>query len=219
MLEQLEAARDELIGHLPVPDAEVAVVLHGTDTQLLLARPGLAMARRAAHPAGRRLLAGAVGERELHVLSRRRLAERGGDIPGARALLLLTPAALYARLVLAPPVRPRTAHAAARWAWLVAGAAEWLSGQTDHAHGLLARRLREGPRPTLPPGVRDSHLLGGGLVDLLARERGDDAALALSRRLGRGEPGQALVEAFGGRPLRDTEDAWREHLARPARRL
>ena len=56
-----------------------------------------------------------------------------------------------------PPCRRRGPRAAtlraARWAWLVAGAAQWFSGQTAHARPAIARRLREGARPGLPAGA------------------------------------------------------------------
>jgi hypothetical protein len=104
-----------------------------------------------------------------------------------------------------------------RWAWLLEGAARWFAGQTDHARPAIARRLREGGRPKFPPGVRDAPLLGGTLIDLLVRERGERAAAELACRLHPRGPRRALVKAFDGRPLGLIEQSWREHLTRLAR--
>lgn len=60
-------------------------------------------------------------------------------------------------------------------------------------------------------------LLGGSVVDLLAREEGESAVVSLLLGAGRGAgPGDALVGAFAGRALRHTEGTWRAHLARIA---
>ena len=103
-----------------------------------------------------------------------------------------------------------------RWAWLFEGAARWFSGQTDHARPAIARRLREGRQPRFPPGVRDALLLGGTVVDLMAREEGDAAAARFACRLDPRGPRAALAHAFGGRSLRSTEQAWRLHVRRLA---
>jgi hypothetical protein len=76
----------------------------------------------------------------------------------------------------------------------------------------VARRLREGRAPSFPPGRADALLLGGTVVDLLAREEGERAVIDLLRS----GPEDALTRAFGGRGLRHTESAWRSHLARLA---
>jgi hypothetical protein len=159
----------------------------------------------------------------VHVLAPRVLADRASNVAGSREMLMLTPAALYAQLVIAecnpglpPPWRPRGLARAARWAWLLAGAAQWFSGQTPHARPAIARRLREGPRPAFPPSLRDAALLGGTVVDLLAREEGEAAAVRLACTLPPGGPRQALLEAFHGRALVHTEGTWRAHLARLA---
>ena len=102
-----------------------------------------------------------------------------------------------------------------RWAWLQAGAGALLSGQSDHARASIARRLRDGPPPEFPPAVADAPLLGGTVLDLLAREEGMDAVAGLlTRPVGRGGARHALVEAFGGRPAAHTEGTWRGHLGR-----
>ena len=68
-----------------------------------------------------------------------------------------------------------------RSAWFVEGAAQWLSGQTRHVRPAVARRLREGPPPSFPPGRADALLLGGTVFDLVAREEGERAAVAVAR--------------------------------------
>jgi hypothetical protein len=225
VLELLEETRERLATVFPsVPD-EVTVVLHDSRTELDLAQPVLPLMRRATTPAARRYLAGWAGASEIHVLTPRLLADRAANVDGSREMLMLTPAAMYAQLVigasnplLPPPWRPGSAIRAARWAWLVAGAAQWFSGQTAHARPAIARRLREGRRPEFPPGLRDAALLGGTVIDLLAREEGERAAVALACRLPPGGPRTALVEVFSGRSLMHTEGTWRAHLARMAGR-
>ena len=76
--------------------------------------------------------------------------------------------------------------------------------------------MREGPAPAFPPGPRDAGLLGGSVLDLVAREEGEDAALALLREPLPRDPRRALLIAFHGRSLTHTEGTWRAHLARLA---
>jgi len=179
--------------------------------------------RRVTTPAARRYLAGWTGRGTLHALAPRLLAQRAANVQGSREMLLLTPAALYCQLVvaesnpmLAPPWSPRRTIRAARWAWLVAGAAQWFSGQTAHARPAIARRLREESRPAFPPRLRDATLLGGTVIDLVAREVGELAAVRLACRLPPGGQRQSLVEVFHGRALVHSEGTWRAHLARLA---
>jgi len=223
VLELLEETRERLGGAFPALPAEVTVVLHDSRVELDLAQPFLPLMRRITTPAARRYLAGWAGRGALHVLTPRLLAERAANVEGSRDMLLLTPAALYCQLVVAasnpalpPPWNPRTTVRAARWAWLVAGAAQWFSGQTAHARPAIARRLREGSRPDFPPRLRDAALLGGTVVDLVAREEGELAAVELACRLPADGPRQALVEVFNGRALTHSEGTWRAHLARIA---
>src|ERR671917_435245 len=103
-------------------------------------------------------------------------------------LLMLTPSALLARRYVAdghpklpPPVSPSRVARWSRWAWLVEGAAQWLSGQTRHIRPAVQRRLREGPPPSFPPSRADALLLGGSVFDLLAREEGERACVTLAR--------------------------------------
>ena len=108
-------------------------------------------------------------------------------VPGSREMLALSAASLYARRViidnnrdLQHVMRAIRVRRERRWAWLLDGAARWFSGQTDHARPAIARRLREGGSPRFPPTVRDALLLGGTVIDLLAREEGEPSAASLA---------------------------------------
>jgi hypothetical protein len=225
VLDLLEDTRERigpLFGKLP---EEVTVVLHSSGLELDLAQPFLPVMRRLTTPAARRYLAGWVGRGALHVLTPRLLVQRAANVEGSREMLALTPAALYVQLALAecnpalpPPWGPRSTVRAARWAWLVAGTAQWFSGQTAHARPAIARRLREGSRPDFPPSLRDAALLGGSVIDLIAREEGAETAVGLACALPRGGPREALVSVFHGRAMVHTEGTWRSHLARMAGR-
>lgn len=211
-----------LFGRLP---DEVTVVLHSSGIELDLAQPLVPVMRRLTSPASRRYVAGWAGSSALHVLAPRLLAQRAASVEGSREMLALTPAALYVQLAMAqcnpalpPPWSPRSTIRAARWAWLVAGTAQWFSGQTAHAAPAIARRLREPTRPDFPPSLRDAALLGGTVIDLVAREEGAETAVRLACALPRGGPREALVSVFHGRAMVHTEGTWRAHLARMAGR-
>jgi hypothetical protein len=219
VLAQLEYARGRLERLLEVELGGLAVVLHGSPAQLDAAQPWLLVQRRLTAPAARRYVVGWASERELHVLSPRLLALRASNVEGSLELLMLSPSGLLARRALAarhprfpPPLGPRRLWRWMRAAWFVEGAAQWLSGQTRHVRPAVTRRLREGPPPGFPPGRADALLLGGTVFDLVAREEGDRAAIAIARA----GPDDALERAFGARGLRHTEAAWRSHLERLA---
>lgn len=223
VLDLLEETRERLGDAFPRQPEEVTVVLHDSRIELDLAQPVLPLMRRLTTPAARRYLAGWAGRGTLHVLSPRLLAQRASNVEGSREMLLLTPAALYCQLVLAesnpllpPPWNPRSTLRGARWAWLLAGAAQWFSGQTAHARSAIARRLREGSQPDFPPRLGDAALLGGTVIDLIVREEGAPAAVKLACGLSSGGPRQSLVEVFHGRELMHSEATWRAHLARMA---
>lgn len=224
VLELLEETRERLTRALPsVPDGPIDVVVHSSRAQLYAAQPHLMAVMRLSSPAARRYLTGWANAQTLHLLAPRLLQARASNVPGSRELALLSPAALYARLALGhvnprlpPPLRLRSSAGLGRWAWLAQGAPQWMAGQTEHARPAIARRLREGSEPSFPPGPRDAALLGGTVVDLLAREEGARAAVAFACTAGKGAPRPALVEAFHGRPLVHTEGTWRAHLARLA---
>lgn len=222
VLAQLEELRTRLTRLLPSLPEDVGVVLHASESQLALARPALGLRRALTSPASRRYVAGALSGTDVHVLTPPLLEHRASGLEESRAMLLRTPAALYGRLAighanprLPPPTQLGTLVRAWRWAWLVAGAGAWLSGQTALARPAIARRLREGPPPSFPPSLRDAELLGGTVVDLLAREEGEQAAVDFAIATPAG-PREGLVPAFHGRSLTHTEGTWRAHLARMA---
>ena len=224
VLALLEDTRERLATVFPSLPGEVGVVLHSSRVELDLAQPFLPVMRRITTPAARRYLAGWAARGALHVLAPRLLSARAGTVEGSREMLLLTPAAIYVQLTvgacnpaLPPPWSPGAVARAARWAWLLAGTAQWFSGQTDLARPAIARRLREEARPDFPPRLKDAALLGGSLVDLVAREQGAAAAARLAcSPLPSGGPREALLRAFDGRALVHTEGAWRTHLSRLA---
>lgn len=226
VLDLLEDTRERLgavFGALPA--GEVTVVLHTSRAELDLAQPLLPIVRRLTTPAARRYVTGWTSRTALHTLSPRMLAERAANVEGSREMLSLTPAALYVQAVVAqcnralpPPWSPRATWRAAHWAWLIAGAGQWFSGQTAHARPAIARRLREGARPDFPPSLRDAALLGGTVIDLIVREEGVQRAVDLVCSLPPGGPREALVAVFGGRAMVHSEGTWRAHLARLAGR-
>ncbi|MGI8429766.1 MAG: hypothetical protein ACR2OB_10780, partial [Solirubrobacteraceae bacterium] len=114
------------------------------------------------------------------------------------------------------PPSPARVRLELRWAWLLEGAARYFCGQTEHSRPAIARRLREGAAPNFPPGFRDATLLGGTVIDLLAREEGERLAAQFACRLHHQGARAALSTAFHGRPFVHTEGAWRSHLARMA---
>lgn len=223
VLQALEATRTRLVNIFPRLPEDVTVVVHDSQAQLDLAQPILPVLRRLTAPAARRYIAGWATPGALHVLAPRVLSDRASKVTGSREMLLLTPSALYVQLVvsecnalLPPPWGTRTIARGVRWAWLIAGTAQFFSGQTAHARPAIVRRLREGPRPEFPPRLRDAALLGGTVIDLLAREQGERAAAALACSLPPGGPRGALGHAFDERSFSDTEGTWRAHLARLA---
>ena len=223
VLHSLERTRERLARDFPQTVDGMSVVFHSGVASLSVACPLVPFTWIVAAPAARRYVAGWCGPEELHVLRPDRLQARASTVPGSREMLAATASALYARRVIIEnnpdvPMRttPRRIRAELRWAWLVEGAARWFGGQTTHAQPAIARRLREGRRPAFPPGLRDAPLLGGTVIDLLVRERGEPAAAELACRLHPRGRRAALREAFGGTSSARIEEAWRDHLARMA---
>ncbi len=223
VLHSLERTRERLARDFPQTVDGMSVVFHSGVASLSVACPLVPFTWIVAAPAARRYVAGWCGPEELHVLRPDRLQARASTVPGSREMLAATASALYARRVIIEnnpdvPMRttPRRIRAELRWAWLVEGAARWFGGQTTHAQPAIARRLREGRRPAFPPGLRDAPLLGGTVIDLLVRERGEPAAAELACRLHPRGRRAALREAFGGTSPARIEEAWRDHLARMA---
>ena len=223
VLTLLGEAQTQLGKIFPRRPGEVAVVVHRSNAALCLAQPWLPVARRLTAHAGRRYLAGWAALDAIHVLAPRGLAQRASGVEGSREVLMLTPAALYAQLVLAanntalpPPFTVRAFRRWLEWAWLAQGAPQFFSGQTAWLRAAISVRLREGPPPDFPPSRRDAALLGGTVFDLLVREEGERAAVALASRLHPDGPNAALKEAFRGRAIGHTTSAWRSHLERVA---
>lgn len=222
VLDSLERTRDRLAEVFPRTPGDLTVVLHRSTASLTMSNPLLPLTWLSTAPAARRYVAGWLGREEVHVLAPHVLEARSSNVAGSREMLALSAASLYARRVVIennsdlrrfPPVRLASEL---RWAWMLEGAARWFAGQTAHARPAIARRLREGRRPSFPPGLRDATLLGGTVIDLLVREEGELAAAQFASRLHPQGPKGALVKAFRGRPLVHTEGAWRSHLARLA---
>ena len=124
VLELLETTRESLARIFPQVPEEVTVVMHATPFALSSPRRPcrwLAREPRAGPPLPRGLVRG----RTLHLLAPAALERRASAVPDSRDMLMMTPAALYAQLVIAannrslpPPLRPQ--HV--RWAWLIWGA-------------------------------------------------------------------------------------------------
>ena len=223
VLSLLERTREKLAHLFPRSVGDLTVVLHDSPSSLAMANPLLPLRWAVAAPAARRYVTGWVSRDELHVLAPQALTARSSGVPGSAHMLALSPASLYTRRVILECHRDLHRSRAAgrlvaelRWAWLLEGAARWFSGETAHARAAIVRRLREGGRPSFPPGIRDAPLLGGTVVDLLAREEGELAAAQFAARLHPAGPRAALARAFGGRSLVHTEGAWRTHLTKLA---
>jgi hypothetical protein len=221
VLDSLEQTRTRLDVLFPRTVADATVVLHRSPWLVDLAHPLVPVERLLTAPAARRYVVGSATANTIHVLAPRTLNQRASNVDGSREMLQRAPDVLYARLVvgvnnrrLPPPSTPPRVLHRLRWAWLVEGAARYFAGQVDHARPAIARRMREGGRPSFPPSLRDAALLGGTVLDLLAREEGPEAAMRLACYLDPEGPQKALRDAFGGRALVHTEGAWRSHLAR-----
>ena len=223
VLQSLSVTAARMQGMFERPVDEITVVLHRSVGSLVMTNPALPLAWAMTAPAARRYVAGWAGATEIHMLTPAVLRSRASSVTGSREMLALSGAALYARRVilennrdLRRVIAPLRLRRELRWWWLLDGSARWFAGQTEYSRPAVARRLHEGGRPKFPPGLRDATLLGGTVVDLLAREHGEQAAAEFASRLHSKGPRAALSEAFDGRPLSQTEAAWRSHLARIA---
>jgi hypothetical protein len=218
-LDDLEAFRERLDRRLPRTPGDLAVVIHSSIAQLSFAHPWLPLAQLAAAPASRRYFGGWFTAKEIHVLSPKVLRDRASAVPGSREALRLAPMHEYAHVALGqlnpglpPPFTISSFNRYLRWAWLCEGAAAYLAGQVPHLGPAIARRLREGDRPTLPPAPRDALLLGGTVFVLLEGVAGGEAAVALASRLDPGGGAAAIERAFG-LDLARVEREWHELLA------
>jgi hypothetical protein len=221
-LDRLEDLRLRLEDRFDAVPGEVTVVVHTSPAWLSFAHPFLPAARWSAAPAGRRYLAGWAMATELHVLNDPHIDRRAAG-EDSREALRGTAERLYAQLVVAannpelpPSWTPRRFGRYLRWQWLVEGAAQYFARQVGLYRPAVIRRLREGARPSFPPGRRDAVILGGTLFDLLEQERGPEACEALVARLRREGPAAQLEGAFGAR-AREIESAWRDYLREIAR--
>lgn len=223
VLQSLSTTAARMEGLFPRSVDEIAVVLHRSVASLVMTNPALPLAWMMTSPAARRYVAGWAGSGEIHMLAPAVLRTHASSVTGSREMLALSGAALYARRVILENNRdlrrvmgPLRLRRELRWWWLLEGSARWFAGQTEYSRPAVARRLHEGARPKFPPGLRDATLLGGTVIDLLVREQGEQAAASFASRLHPKGPRAALSEGFDGRPLSQTEDAWRSHLARIA---
>jgi hypothetical protein len=220
LLDTLEDFRSELAERFERLPGDVAVIVHREPYQLVIAQPWLPLARAFAAPAARRYFAGWFSSHEIHVLAAKTLEERASSVAGSREALRLTPLREYAHLVigannpgLPPPFTPASFARYVRWAWLCEGAAAFFSWQVDHLQAAIARRLREGPKPSFPPSARDAPLLGGTIFTLLDETAGEPACVELASSLHPNGARPAIERAFG-RPFVEVEHAWRDHIVR-----
>jgi hypothetical protein len=221
VLRLLERTRERLSTHFPQPAVELTVVLHDSPHALALSNPLMpAIWGLTAKPA-RRYVTGWAGRHELHVLSPRALRDRASGVSGSFEMLMLAPASLYAKRVIIGTNRelqqarlPARSWAELRWAWLVEGAARWLSGESGHARTVAGHYMRTGHRPRFPAGARDAPLLAPTLIEFLAEQQGPAAVTRLVGRLHTGGAHAALLSAFPGSGLTSIEGEWRSRLRR-----
>jgi hypothetical protein len=219
----LERTRERLLEDFGESDLELTVVLHDSPHALALSNPLLPPLWGLTARPVRRYVAGWVGDRELHVLSPQALRERAAGVPGSFEMLALAPASLYARRLIIESNRELSSARPLsrgwqqlRWAWLVDGAARWLSGESGHARGVLGGYMRAGHRPHFPPRARDAALTAPPLIDLLSERHGRSAVTRLIGRLHTGGAQTALAAAFQGQSLSSIETEWRSRLRRLA---
>jgi len=219
VLDDLERFRAELEGAFERVPGEISVVIHPRPAMLALAAPWLPLARMVSAPAGRRYFAGWFGVGEIHVLAPDALERRASGVPGSREALTRTPRHEYSHLVLGannasmpPPFTPAGFRRYVRNAWVCEGAAAHFAGQVPHLRAAVARRLREGERPSFPPAPRDSFVLGGTVFGLLERDHGAAACVRLAAAP-LGSPGAEMVKAAFGQPAAGVERRWKDYLA------
>jgi hypothetical protein len=219
VLDDLERFRAELESRFEHVPGEIAVVIHPRPVMLALAAPWLPLTRAVSSPAARRYFAGFFSRSEIHVLAPAALEARASRGPGSREALLLSPRHEYAHVVvgannasLPPPFSPATFRRYMRLAWLCEGAAVHMAGQVPHMRTAIARRLREGSKPSFPPGPRDALILGGTVFAMLEREQGPEACVTLAGTLDGSSARKAIESAFG-RPAASVERGWVDYLA------
>src|SRR5918996_3205687 len=146
-LDALEDLRLRLEERFDDAPGGITVIVHPTPGWLAAAHPFLPLARVAAAPAGQRYLAGWAMATELHVLNDEYLERRSAGEDSLTALRG-TAERLYAQIVvganndrLPPPWGPRAFARYLRWAWLVAGAAQYYAGQVPLFRAAANTRL------------------------------------------------------------------------------
>ncbi len=217
LLDRLEDLSLKLEDRFEVAPHDITIVVHPSPIWLNFAHPFLPAVRWAAAPAGRRYLAGWPMATEIHVLGEGAMAKRAAGEASLEALKG-TAERLYTQIVVAanneaipPPWTPQRFLRYLGWAWLVEGSAQHFSRQVDLYRAAVIRRLREGSRPSFPPGRRDAILLGGTIFDLLEDYRGGGACELLVGRLRRDGPIANLEAAFD-LEADEIEDMWRQYL-------
>ncbi len=217
LLDRLEELSLRLEDRFEVAPGDVTVIIHPSPIWLNFAHPFLPAVRWAAAPAGRRYLAGWPMATEIHVLGETAMAKRAAGEASMEALKG-TAERLYTQIVVAanneaipPPWTPGRFFRYLGWAWLVEGSAQHFSRQVDLYRAAVIRRLREGSRPSFPPGRRDAILLGGTVFDLLEDYRGGGACELLVARLRRDGPVANLEAAFD-LGIGEIEAMWRQYL-------
>ena len=217
LLDRLEDIRLKLEERFEVVPGDVGVVVHPSPVWLTMAHPFLPAVRWAAAPAGRRYLAGWPMATEVHVLGESAMEKRAAGEASLEALRG-TAERLYTEIVIAanneklpPPWTPNRFPQYWKWAWLIEGGGQYFSRQVDFFRAAVIRRMKEGSRPSFPPGRRDAILLGGTVFDLLEEYRGGGACELLVARLRREGPVANLEAAFD-LPFREIDDMWREYL-------
>ena len=222
----LEDTRERLDGRFARAPARSTVVVHGT-RRPARARPAVAAARAAADRPGRAPLPRRLGRRarapragaaaaraprlDVAGLARDAAARAGRALRAARGRRRANPR-------LPPPFTPAaTSSATLRWAWLVEGAAQWLSRPDAHARAGDRPAAARGPRADVPArACATPRCSAARVLDLLAREEGDRTAVAPPGRSAapRRARAAALREPSPAARSPHTEGAWRAHLER-----
>lgn len=217
LLDRLENLSLRLEDRFEIVPDEISIVIHPSSIWLSLAHPYFPAVRWSAAPAGRRYVAGWPMATEIHVLGESAVEKRAAGEASLEALKG-TAERLYTQIVVAanngvipPPWTPKNFRNYLAWAWLVEGSSQHFARQVDFFRAAVIRRLREGSRPSFPPGRRDAILLGGTVFDLLEEYRGGGACELLIARLRRDGP-RANLEAAFDLDAREVEDMWRQYL-------
>ena len=188
VLESLSLVAARMEGLFARPVDEITVVLHGSVASLTMTNPVMPLTWLMTDPAARRYVAGWAGATELHVLSPALLRARASNVDGlARDARAERGVAL--RAARDHRQQPRSAGRDARDPG-PAGAALGVAARGRRALVLRPDRARAAGDRAAPARGRLSRafrrgcatrpLLGGTVIDLLAREEGEPAAAAFA---------------------------------------